>query len=152
MNYLTGLVRCDGCHKKNKKKFCSIFFVSFFLCSATIAALRSVNPAHWQALADQSTSLRGIAYGACVIHAVLYSRQMYGARGLSQYQAFSPVQVNHCMEVIMGSKFKEDGGQAGSESLSELCHLITECKHAATFAVEAISFLMLWSRLHLNLL
>ena len=51
---------------------------------------------------------------------------MYGARGLSQYQAFSKVQVNHSLEVILGSRFKEEGGQAGSDSLAELCGLISE--------------------------
>ncbi|XP_022099208.1 dynein beta chain, ciliary-like [Acanthaster planci] len=110
---------------------------------AIVSALNAVTQQNWKKIQEMSTYIRGAAFGSCVIHGVLSARQMFGTRGLSRWYAFSTVQPNHAVEVILGSTVE---GQGSKEiGVEELCTVLTEVVYGNTLTSA-------WDRLYLSAL
>lgn len=90
---------------------------------AVLSSLKSISASHQQTLQESTPSVRAASYAICVVHGLLVSRQMFGPIGLSKLYSLNDCQVSHGIDVILGSKFKE---QNGPKELIELGALISE--------------------------
>ena len=100
----------------------SIAPLFFAFITAIASALNSISQEKLQKVQEQPMAVKDLVFGACVIHGLLVARQMFGCRGLTQSYAFSEVQPNHAVEVILRSKAE------GQEelSLNDLCQVLIQ--------------------------
>ena len=104
-----------------KKKTCTISD----LIPAIASALNSISKDTWNKVQEQNMATKDIVFSACVIHGLLIARQMFGCRGLTQSYAFSEVQPNHAVQVILRSKGE---GQEDKLSVEDISKVLIEVR------------------------
>jgi len=110
------MFKCSMIHKILCK------FLVFFL-SAIVSTLKQVPPKIWEAVTQESSPVRNVAFSVCIIQAMLAARQLFGAQGLNEFYPFLPVQTSQAIMLVLSRFLRpadEDSGEPDKEKLTQI--------------------------------
>ncbi|CAH1797693.1 unnamed protein product [Owenia fusiformis] len=93
---------------------------------AISTALKSLKQSDWNKTNEFATQMKTALFGVGVVQGVLIVRQLYGARGVSQWNPLSRVQIQQAIDILCGGILVDkSSGTANMENFAQvLCDLV----------------------------